>query len=167
VWAQLGLYLQYNFQLLSSNLCNKQKLFMKLQQQFINSHMINSGLCLVQENSEETSPQSISLLIRSYKGPQKCFSAWQISADRYPPTQAGPQRISLSFFPAPGLVPGLVWDMGQAGKPASHGREVLVTMDTQGAPGCLQSIPVPQNWRGHLHPGPPEEHQAHPALGSS
>lgn len=57
--------MQYSFQLFSSNLCYKQKLFMKLQQQFINSHMINSGLCCVQENSAETLPQSISLPIRS------------------------------------------------------------------------------------------------------
>lgn len=41
--AQLGLCLQHSFQLFSSNLCKKQKPFMKLQQQFINSHMINSG----------------------------------------------------------------------------------------------------------------------------
>lgn len=46
---QLGLYLEYSFQLFGSDLRDKEKLFMKLQQQFINSHMVNSGLRCVRE----------------------------------------------------------------------------------------------------------------------
>lgn len=108
--------MQHSFQLLSSSLSKEQKAFMELQQQqFINSHMINSGLCWVQENSAEAPPQRILLLTRSSKEPEECFPAWQLSADQCPPAQA--RGISLLALP---VVPGLAGDVEQAGKPTCH-----------------------------------------------
>lgn len=46
-------------------------------------------------------------------------------------------------FPVLAVVLELAWDVEGGRKPTSHGREVEVTMGTQGAPACLQSIPAP------------------------
>lgn len=72
--------------------------------------------------------------------------------------QAGPQWISPLGFAG----------LGVGGrKPTSHGRGVEVTMATQRAPACLQSVPAPlllrshpQTCRVHLRPGALEEHTA-------
>lgn len=153
--APLRLFLQHSFQLLSSSLCEEQKAFMKLQQQFINSHMINSGLCWVQENS--ASPQRILLLIRSWKGPEECFPVWQLSADQFPPAQAW--CISLLGSPVPAVVPGLARMWSKEENPHATGRGVSPCGHI-GSPSEPAEHPTPRascHSQRLLQPGPPEE----------